>query len=145
MHLGALNGWDNLPEGLPRREGLSQRASAGQIGESASARGPRRGELENRPRPRRCPSALIFVRSKQSFRFLLRVPLFMVSDSSPRASGGVRALSLRFDETWLAAAPVGIAFRTCGSGGCARAHPAGVAPEALEEWIYFSRGFFVIE
>ena len=39
------------------------------------------GESENRPRPRGCPSALIFVRSKQSFRFLLRVPLFMVSDT----------------------------------------------------------------
>ena len=34
--------------------------------------------------------------SYEFFRSLLRVPLFMVSDSSPRALGGVRALSLRF-------------------------------------------------
>ena len=39
------------------------------------------------------------------------------------------------------AAPVGMVFRTRGFGGCARAHPLGVAPEALEEWIYSSRGF----
>ena len=51
---------------------------------------------ENWPRPRRCFLALIFTRAKQFFRFSLRVPLFMVSDSSPRASDGVRALSLRF-------------------------------------------------
>ena len=30
-------------------------------------------------------------------------------------------------------------------GGCTRAHPPGVAPEALEEWIYSSRGFFPVE
>jgi len=34
-----------------------------------------------------------------------------------------------------------VAFRTRGLGGCAQAHPSGVAPEALEEWIYSSRGF----
>ena len=39
------------------------------------------GEPENRLRPRRCLLALIFTRSKQFFRFLLRVPLFMVSDT----------------------------------------------------------------
>ena len=54
------------------------------------------GGSENRPRPRGCLLASIFTRSKQFFRFLLRVPLFMVSDNSSRASGGVRALSLRF-------------------------------------------------
>ena len=47
------------------------------------------GESENWPRPRGCLLASIFTRSKQFFRFLLRVPLFMVSGSSPRASGGV--------------------------------------------------------
>jgi len=41
------------------------------------------GESENRPRPRGCLLASIFTRSKQFFWFLLRVPLFMVSDSSP--------------------------------------------------------------
>ena len=38
------------------------------------------GESENRARPHGCLLALIFARSKQFFRFLLRVPLFMVSD-----------------------------------------------------------------
>ena len=38
------------------------------------------GESENRPRPRGCLLASIFTRSRQFFRFLLRVPLFMVSD-----------------------------------------------------------------
>ena len=41
------------------------------------------GESKNRPRPRGCLLALIFTRSKQFFWFLLRVTLFMVSDSSP--------------------------------------------------------------
>ena len=69
------------------------------------------GEPENRPRPRRCLLALIFIRSKQFFRFLLRVPLFMVSDSSPRASGGVRALSLRFlTRLGLQRLPSGLCF-----------------------------------
>ena len=36
-------------------------------------------------------------------------------------------------------------FHTRGFGGCTRAHPPCVAPEALEEWIYSSRGFFPIE
>ena len=35
-------------------------------------------------------------------------------------------------------------FCARGLGGCARAHPPGVAPEALEEWIYSSRGFFPV-
>ena len=39
------------------------------------------GESENRPRPRGCLLASIFTRSKQFFWFLLRVPLFMVSDN----------------------------------------------------------------
>ena len=80
----------------PQREGL---------GESASARGPRRGGelLVFRLRPRRKasgesenllrPRGLIFARFKQYFWFSLGVPLLVVFDSSPRASGGVRALS----------------------------------------------------
>ena len=39
----------------------------------------------------------------------------------------------------------GMVFCTRGLGGCARAHPPGVAPEALEEWIYSSRGFSHVE
>ena len=35
-------------------------------------------------------------------------------------------------------------FHTRGLGGCARAHPPGVAPEALGEWIYSPRGFSYI-
>ena len=42
-----------------------------------------------------CYLASAFTRSKQFFRSLLRVPLLVVSDSSPRASGGVGALFLR--------------------------------------------------
>jgi len=52
VHSCALNGWDNLPEGLgerasarislgenqPRRDGLGEKASAGRIGDSASVR-----------------------------------------------------------------------------------------------------------
>ena len=40
---------------------------------------------------------------------------------------------------------VGWCFVLQGFGGCARAHPPGVAPEALEEWIYSSRGFSQVE
>jgi hypothetical protein len=46
----------------------------------------------------------------------------MVPDNSPRASKGVLILAWRL---------FSVAF--C-SGGCARAHPPGVAPEASEEW-----------
>ena len=35
-----------------------------------------------------CILVSLFTRSKQFFQFLLRVPLFMVSNSSPQASGG---------------------------------------------------------
>ena len=38
---------------------------------------------------------------------------------------------------------LGLCFVLGGSGGCVRAHPPGVAPEALEEWVYSSRGFFL--
>ena len=62
------------------------------LGESASARGPRRGGelLVFRLRPRRKasgesenllrPRGFIFTRPKQYFLFLLRVPLLAVSD-----------------------------------------------------------------
>ena len=67
--------------------------SLGRIGELVSqycgAR-PRRseasaqalGESENLPRPHGCPLALILARLKQYFRFLLGVPLLVVSDKS---------------------------------------------------------------
>ena len=51
--------------------GLSSEASAQALGES-----------ENLPRPRGCPLALIFARLKQYFRFLLRAPLLVVSDTT---------------------------------------------------------------
>jgi hypothetical protein len=56
----------------------------------------------------------------------------MVPDSSPRASEGVLVLAWRLCRTFLQGdRPFSVTF--C-SGGCARAHPSGVAPEGLEEW-----------
>jgi hypothetical protein len=56
----------------------------------------------------------------------------MVPDSSPRASKGVLILAWRLLSHFLQGdQPFLVAF--C-SGGCARAHPPGVAPEASEEW-----------
>jgi hypothetical protein len=63
---------------------------------------------------------------------VLGVPLIMVPDSSPRASKGVLILAWRLLSHFFARdRPFSVAF--C-SGGCARAHPPGVAPEASEEW-----------
>jgi hypothetical protein len=63
---------------------------------------------------------------------VLGVPLIMVPNSSPRASKGVLVLAWRLCRTFLQGdRPFSVAFR---SGGCARAHPPGVAPEASEEW-----------
>jgi hypothetical protein len=62
---------------------------------------------------------------------VLGVPLITVLDSSPRASKGVRALAWRFCQIFVRDRPFSVVF--C-SGGCARAHPPGVAPEASEEW-----------
>jgi hypothetical protein len=62
---------------------------------------------------------------------VLGVPLIMVPDSSPRASKGVLILVGGLCRTFLQGdRPFSVAFR---SGGCARAHPPGVAPEASEE------------
>jgi hypothetical protein len=56
----------------------------------------------------------------------------MVPDSSLRASKGVLVLAWRLYRTFLQGdRPFSVTF--C-SGGCARAHPPGVAPEASEEW-----------
>jgi hypothetical protein len=56
----------------------------------------------------------------------------MVPDSSPRASKGLLVLAWRLYRTFLQGdRPFSVTF--C-SGGCARAHPPGVAPEAPEEW-----------
>jgi hypothetical protein len=58
----------------------------------------------------------------------------MVPDSSPRASKGVLTLVWRLSSHFFARGP---AFLGCVcSGGCARAHPPGVAPEASEEWFH---------
>jgi hypothetical protein len=63
---------------------------------------------------------------------VLGVPLIMVPDSSPRASKGVLVLAWRLCRTFLQGdRPFSVTFR---SGGCTRAHPPGVAPEASEEW-----------
>jgi hypothetical protein len=63
---------------------------------------------------------------------VLGVPLITVPDSSPRASKGVLVLAWRLCRTFLRGdrpSSVILCF-----GGCARAHPSGVAPEASEEW-----------
>jgi hypothetical protein len=63
---------------------------------------------------------------------VLGVPLITVPDSSPRASKGVLVLAWRLCRTFLRGyRPFSVIL--C-SGGCARAHPPGVAPEASEEW-----------
>jgi hypothetical protein len=63
---------------------------------------------------------------------VLWVPLIMVPDSSPRASKGLLVLAWRLYRTFLQGdRPFLVTFF---SGGCARAHPSGVAPEASEEW-----------
>jgi hypothetical protein len=60
----------------------------------------------------------------------------MVPDSSPRASKGVLVLAWRLCRTFLQGdRPFSVTFYP---GGCARAHPPGVAPEASEEWFYSS-------
>jgi hypothetical protein len=70
----------------------------------------------------------------QSSLGVLGVPLTMVPDSSPRASKGVLVLAWRLYRTFLQGdRPFSVTF--C-FGGCARAHPPGVAPEASEEWFY---------
>jgi hypothetical protein len=61
----------------------------------------------------------------------------MVPDSSPRASKGVLILAWRLCRTFLQGdRPFSGTFR---SGGCARAHPLGVALEASEEWFDSSK------
>jgi hypothetical protein len=56
----------------------------------------------------------------------------LVPDSIPRASKGVLILAWRLCHTFLQGdRPFSVAF--C-SGGCARAHPPGVALEASEGW-----------
>jgi hypothetical protein len=56
----------------------------------------------------------------------------MVPDSCPRSSKGVLVLAWRLCRTFLQEGrPFSVIF--C-SGGCARAHLLGVAPEASEEW-----------
>jgi hypothetical protein len=63
---------------------------------------------------------------------VLGVPLIMVPDSNPQASKGVLVLAWRLCRTFLQGdRPFSVIF--C-FGGCARAHPPGVAPEASEEW-----------
>jgi hypothetical protein len=67
---------------------------------------------------------------------VLGVPLIMVPDSIPRASKGVLVLAWRLYRTFLQGGrPSSVTF--C-SGGCARVHPPGVAPEASEEWFDYS-------
>jgi hypothetical protein len=62
----------------------------------------------------------------------LGVPLIMIPDSSPQASKGVWVLAWRLCRTFSQGdRPFSVEF--C-SGGCARAHASGVAPEASEEW-----------
>jgi hypothetical protein len=63
---------------------------------------------------------------------VLGVPLITVPDSSPRASKGVLVLAWRLCRIFCEGTGT-FSVILC-SGGCARAHPPGVAPEASEEW-----------
>ena len=125
----------------PGRGGLDEGASARRSQASrrivrfrwGSATGSRVNQ-RFRPRPRSFIPLVLFLGSKQFFRPLLGVPYFRVSDSSPRASGGSVGYSPRgFFETFVSQWLLSGLFYTHDSGGCARAHPPGVAPEALEE------------
>jgi hypothetical protein len=82
---------------------------------------------------------------------LLGVPLIMVPDSSPRASKGVLVITSRVYALLgvplimhclshvFARGPAFLGYIF--SGGCARAHPLGVAPKASEEWFDSSKDF----
>jgi hypothetical protein len=63
---------------------------------------------------------------------VLGVPLITVPNSSPRASKGVLVLAWRLCRIFCEG--TGLSQLYFCSGGCARAHPPGVAPEASEEW-----------
>jgi hypothetical protein len=90
-----------------------------------------RTELCPVSRPSGLCSFVLMVFYQPSSR-VLGVPLIMVPDSSPRASKGVWGTRLEALSHFLQGdRPLSVAF--C-SGGCARAHPPGVAPEASEEW-----------
>ena len=113
-----------------RRSRASRRIVRFRWGSATGSRANRRF----RPRPRSFIPLVLFLGSKQFFRPLLGVPHSLVSDSSPRASGGSVGYSPRgFFETFVSQWLLLGLFYTCDSGGCARAHPPGVAPEALEE------------
>jgi hypothetical protein len=64
---------------------------------------------------------------------VLGVPLIMVPDSSPRASKGVLVLAWRLLSHFFLQGDRPFSVTLC-SGGCTRAHPPGVAPEASKEW-----------
>jgi hypothetical protein len=57
----------------------------------------------------------------------------MAPDSSPRASKGVLILAWRLLSHFFCKG-TGLSWLRFRSGGCARVHPPGVAPEASEEW-----------
>jgi hypothetical protein len=120
--------WRRL--GLGRAEGVSIAGGGPQARRKSSGVGcpcPRLGSGEARSCPFSGPSLDLIapIRPLQlcanggyQLRLgVLGVPLIMVPDSSPRVLEGDRPFSVAF----------------C-SGGCARAHPLGVAPEASEEW-----------
>ena len=70
---------------------------------------------------------------------LVWVSLFTVPNSSPRAYGAAGMLLQRFllrVDGWIKA--------FISSGGCARAHLPGVAPEPLEEWWHSFKGFYTL-
>ena len=85
-------------------------------------------------RPRLFIPLVLFLGSKQFFDLRLGYPIFWYPTVAPEPRAGVwDTLPEVFFETfvsqWLL---LGLLY-TRDSGGCARAHPPGVAPEALEE------------
>ena len=87
-----------------------------------------------RPRPPLFIPLVLFLGSKQFFDLCLGYPIFWYPTVAPEPRAGVwDTLPEVFFETFVSQWLLSGLFYTRDSGGCARAHPPGVAPEALEE------------
>jgi hypothetical protein len=75
-------------------------------------------------------------------RGIIRVPLIMIPDSSPRASKGVHALAWGFCQTLTGVLLNLLKGSRFISDGCARVLPSGVSPKVSEEWLLL-RGLYV--
>ena len=77
---------------------------------------------------------VLFLGSKQFFDLCMGYPIFWYPTVAPEPQAGVwDTLPEVFFETFVSQWLLSGLFYTRDSSGCARAHPSGVAPEALEE------------